>query len=180
VTRVIRIVGVGAHLPTGGPRGRVQRLPRGWQGELPDEIAEKWVAAGVAVLVNGGDEKVEVPGGGSAEPKPIADMTGKELRAFAAAHDPVISIPASATKVADIRQVVADALATTTTLEPNEGTGGDELPDPLPADLGELTDGQLLALAVEWELEVPEDADGREQLLELVRAHAAEHTEPAE
>jgi hypothetical protein len=177
VTKVIRIVGVGAHLPPGGPRGRVQRLPRGWQGELPDEIADKWAAAGVAVIVGADGEEVSVPSGASAEPKPIASMTGKELRVFAAAHDPVIDIPSSATKVAEIRQVIADALATSENLDPNDGD--DVLPDPLPADLGELSEEQLVLLAVEWDLDVPEDTN-RDQLLELIKAAAPEHTESAE
>jgi hypothetical protein len=174
VTRLIRIVGVGAHLPTGGPRGRVQRLPRGWQGELPDDLAVRWVDGGVAVLVgdDASEQEVSIPGGSAAEPKAIAGMTAKELRAFAAAHDPVIEIPSSVKKVADVRTLVAEALATTVAQEPTEGDA-DVLPDPLPEDLADLTEEQLLALAVEWELDVPEDTD-RDQLLALVKAHDAD------
>lgn len=173
---LVRIVGVGAHLAD-GPHGRMKMLPHGWQGDLSDEVASQLTGSGVAVLVgdDASEQEVSIPGGAAAEPKAIEKMTARELRAFAAAHDPVIEIPSSVTKVGDLRELVAESLATAPNLGPSDG----ELPDPLPADLSTLTEEQLVLLAVEWDLDVPEDTD-RDQLVELVQAHAADHTEPAE
>jgi hypothetical protein len=168
VSPLVEITVLGAFIP-GDEERPARYVRRGAEVDVNEETAERFIARGFATLAG---EDVAAEQAVTTEPagpaKPIEKMTAAEVRAFAAAHDPAIVIPADVKKVADLRLFVARAVA----------SGGQENPaDPnadeaaLPAVLADLTDDELLELAGRWEIE-PGDAD-REHLLALLTAHRA-------
>ena len=137
MARQVTITAVGAYVPAAGsdqPRPYFE----GAIATLDDDVAARLVEQGTAKYADdAADEQVG---------KTLDDMKVDELRSYADEHEIDLG---SATKKAEIRKAIDDALAARQETTP---------------DLTELDDEALLALAVEREVEVPQDAD-REQIL---------------
>ncbi|MCK9250005.1 MAG: hypothetical protein M0P31_13660 [Solirubrobacteraceae bacterium] len=146
-TRLIRIVGVGACLPPAPPRNRLQWLTRGWQGQIPVDIADRWVDEGVAVPV---EDDVAAEQAVTLDPAGTDDLQQLGVRRLRQiARDRGVSIPAGADKATIVRLLADD---------PDAPTGG----------LADMSDDELLEQAAERDLDVPPDAD-RDAVLALLQ-----------
>lgn len=139
----VEIIGVGAYVPTAGS-DQPRPYFRGATATLDEDVAKALVENGTAKYLEAGDEPA------TSEVLSLDDMDVRALREFATKED--ISLH-GATKKAEIRKAIDDALAAPST---------DETPD-----LTTLDDEALLALVEERQLDVPADAD-RDALIALL------------
>ena len=145
MARTVEITGVGAYVPTAGS-DRPRPYFKGATATVDEDVAASLVADGVAKFA---DAPEEAEGA-----QPLDDMDLRALKAFAAAEHVALG---GATKKSDIRAAIDAALAERETSRDGEGA----------PDLAELDGEALLALAVDRDIDVPQDAD-REALLSLL------------
>jgi hypothetical protein len=158
----IRITSAGGYIPV-EPDGRLTVVAHDQVEDVSESQAKRLVGHGVAVLHDPGEPANEIPADFD-----LSQLTIAQLKRVA--QDRGIRIPSTVRSLAGIRGL----LETSGDGAPGNGPTviqAEPLPEgDLPEDLAELTDGQLLSLAIEWELTVPKNAD-RDALLALVAAY---------